>query len=262
MVTTAQFNAEVARAKAAEQALSDRITALEKPAPPPPTGIPPIPAATGREKLRHDFSKDGMGPFRILTYPNDHDYATDPSQLMRQYCRYVPTLTSIHDGYLDLSCVQANVNPAGRDAWSASFVGTFDGAKFTQSFSPPFTVSYCLRLAGGKAAWPGAWVYGTWLNGDLEVPDWPELIGGRVTANLHPGSFQIASQPVPAGWAVYSALVTPSSVSVSLDGVLVGQKAFTTKGPLGLFLDAKVGLGVPDASTGPVSLHCGWVVVE
>lgn len=282
MVTNAQFSAEVARAKAAEKALSDRITALEKPAPPPPppptppppppppSGIPAIPAGAGA-LFKWEF-KDGMGPFLPLTYPNDHSFDNEPTNFMRQYCKYVIDAGHIRivDGVLELVCDRnpAVASPASRDAWLAPFVGTFNDKteQFTKSFNPPFRVRQCLELvtAGNPAAWNSGWVYATWKNAanrDQEVPDWPEVIGGKVTANLHPGNYRIATETLPAGFHVYDSLVTAASISVLLDDKLAGQRAFGAKGPLGLFLDAKVGLAVPTA-TGPVIVRAAWITVD
>lgn len=271
LVTDSATAPAIAAAIAAHvAAMHTPIVVPPQPVPvPPPSGIPAIPAGTGT-LYRHDFATDGMGLFRALVYPNDHSYATDPSQLMRQYCKYVTDAAhiSVHDGYLDLLCDRnpAVSNPAALDAWLATFVGTFDGAKFTKSFTPPFHVRYCLDFGGAatKADWRTAWVYGTWLNRDLEVPDWPEVIGGKLTANLHsPGASQIASKAIPAGWAIYDAIVTPTSVAVGINGAMDTPVAWNVgTGPLGLFLDSKVGLATPDATTGSPRLKAAWITVD
>jgi hypothetical protein len=242
--------------------------------PPPTTSRPPIPAGAGT-LFRHDFATDGMGPFKILTYPNDHE---DDADLMLGWKRYGhpedgryltqkfvtdAVRTSVHDGYLDQLC---SLDPA-TNIWLASFAGTFDIAtnKFTKSFVPPFRVRWCIDLGGkaGKADWRGSWVYGSWLNRNLEVPDFPEVIGGKVTANLHPGRIQIASQPVPTGWTIYESIVLPTSVAVRLADKEVGKRDFNVgTGPLGLYIDSKVGLDFPDASTGSPRIKTAWVTVD
>lgn len=256
----------------------DPVVVTPPPIDPPPTtpGIPAIPPGWGSLFLKN-FADNKLDPFRILTYPNTHEGDADlmlgfieyghPEKGRYLTQKYVTDQITIKDGIADMLC---RLDPAS-GIWLASFMGTFDisgAGSFTKSFTPPFRVRWCLDLGGkaGRADWRGAWVYGTWKNKNLEVPDFPEIIGGKVTANLHGGpsgdKASIGSFAIPPGFAIYESLVLPNNVAVSIDGGTPKAKGWQVSGPLGLFLDSKVGLDYPDATTGSPRLRVAWVTVD
>lgn len=250
-VVAGTIDTDLTKAIAAHEA---KYHAAPAPIPTPPVGIPPV---QGGAKFVQNFAGGSLGPFKPQRWPDDH---IGQGQAMTEYSRYSNQSYSIHDGYLDMLCEKR-----ADGLWDASFLGTFDEATgFSYQFAPPAYVRWCADFGGSaaKADWSGCWEYGTWLNGDLEA-DWPETIGGKATGNLHsPDKGQIASVAIPTGWHVWGARFTTTSVSLDLDGTLIAQSAWTVKGPIGLFVDCKVGLAVPDATTGEPRLKVAWVTVD
>lgn len=243
------------------------VIVVPPPPPPPPTsGTPPIPVGYGT-KFKKNFADGTLTPFKILLYPNDHDYYTDPSQLMRQYCKYVADTEhiSVHDGYLDLKCTRnpAVANPAGKDAWLASFVGT--GLPTSPA---PYKFQYgtaraMARMNSGKAGWNTIWylVADSWSSPEI---DWAEVIGSKWTANLHGSSSdgQKVSKAMDENWHEFGIVKAPTYIAFTLDGVEVGRSNVAMSANMALLADSKVGLGTPDATTPTQWLNIAWWTVD
>lgn len=251
------------------------VAAPTPPPPPTPTPTPGLPTVIPGDLYTHDFSKDGMGAWRGLTYPNSHEADCDPMLGWKEYRnaakgrwltqKFVTDAEHIRivNGALELRCTPP---AAAGQPWLAAFAGTFDGGSFTKSFIPPILIRYWIEfdLAGQDCEWPGAWGYRTWLYGDAEIPDWPEVYGRRAHANLHqPGKAEFASIAIPTGWHMYGALVLPDQVAVSLDGTEIARKSWPVgTSPLGLFLDSKAGLAAPPASPKAFAMRVAGVSVS
>ena len=225
----------------------------------PRSDVPPIPAGYG-ELLRKDFGDGRLAPFRILTYPNDH-----PGDLMIQYGSFVtgPGNVSVHDGYLDL---RATRNALG--LWDQAFVGTGmtgDGTPATFQFQYG-TARAMARMNTGRGAWQSLWYLVADRWGAEEI-DWAELIGGRLTANVHGSNAdgQAASLPAfpPDEWHEYGITKAPTYIAFLLDGREVGRANVAMPAPMALLADAKVGLAVPDGTTpSTLFLQVAWWTVD
>ena len=171
-----------------------RIAALEGTTPPPPpSGLPVIPSGLG-SKLRVVPAVDGMGPFGIFRYPDDHIGGS--GQLMTVYTRYSNAyngakaadgsdLVSVHDGFIELRCVK---RPDG--LFDGAYIGSAGpkrGGSGTFTASPTATIRWWLQFSKGQAVWPTAWLYDV-LKWSANEIDWPEEYGGKIHGNLHPGS--------------------------------------------------------------------------
>ena len=249
-----------------------RIAALEGTTPPPPpSGLPVIPSGLG-SKLRVVPAVDGMGPFGIFRYPDDHIGGS--GQLMTVYTRYSNAyngvkaadgsdLVSVHDGFIELRCVK---RPDG--LFDGAYIGSAGpkrGGSGTFTASPTATIRWWLQFSKGQAVWPTAWLYDV-LKWSANEIDWPEEYGGKIHGNLHPGSAGI-SVALPSdcdtAWHEYRMDWTASGCTFYIDGTKVGTASGAVAGPMALVADAKIGLDTPNSSTPSATfLRIAGVTVE
>lgn len=265
--------------------LEKRVLALEKvpapapapvPTPPPPAvdAPPKVPAGYGSRFLKN-FADNKLAPFYKTAYPDDPSHVApgqkpgemQSGQYMTQWCRYTkaltdPALISVHDGYLDLGCRR---RPDGSGFFDGSFVTT-GMPKPTAAFSYPF-VRWMARFPTptGKADWRCLWL----LDGDswgAAEPDWPEVINGKMTANVHGPAVPSGVTPfaIPAGWHEWGTDMRQVGViKFTLDGVEKGRATASMPTVMALLADSKVGLAAPDASTPDMlRLHIAWATVD
>jgi hypothetical protein len=232
--------------------------------PPPPTGLPPIPAGYGTV-FKKDFSDGTLTPFVPQTHNNDH-----PGTLMVQYETFVTDSNhiSVHDGYLDLKCT-SNLN----GIWSSSMVGTYivNANPPTRTFDFQYgTVRWMARMNYGKGAWHGLWYWSLWnapdAGGSEPEIDWPELIQSRTTGNIHGTAFdgQIVNlAPPDDGWHEYKMVKTSTYIACFIDGVEKTRWNHTMTARQVLIADCKVGLEAPDGTTpSPLFVNVAWVTVD
>lgn len=212
---------------------------------PPSSGTPALPPGA---TLIKDFADGTLAPFKVQTYPNLH-----PTEPQVQYGDFVTDAAhiSIHDGYLDLRCTKP---VAGSTRWKQSMVSTaLEGTPYqsTLSLTAPVKLSFAARMNGGTGAWQAIWMMANVLNwSNPQEIDWAEVIGGRLTGNVHPNAAEFYALPMPdTSWHVITGDWQAAMVRALLDGVEVGRIARALPAPMGLLLDAKVGLTAPNAST-------------
>jgi Glycosyl hydrolases family 16 len=229
---------------------------------PPSGGIPPMPNGNLLEK---DFSDGSLGPFRKITYPNDH-----PNDAMSWACDYGTgtDVISVHDGYLD---VRAYPKAGGR--WNCGFLSTgMDGRGNGASFS--FTTGYvqfAAKMNIGYGTWQApVWLLNTvtcWCSAEIDVAE--VLENQRVTFNIHgPANASVASRANPGtGWHVYGVAKASDHVTFTMDGQVIGRWNGSMPDKMALLIDSKVGFKwanlYPNGSTpDPTYARVGWVTVS
>lgn len=246
----------------------------------PPSGIPKLPAGFGTI-LRKDFADGHLGypgdPSRPLLvaqdYPNVHEGDQDPMLgwdpakpkgsrdrfLVQAYstaARYV----SVHDGFLDLLAEKVGAS------YVAALVSSFAKADATKRL---FDFQYgILRVMGrilafdatGKeiapagAAWhTPSWAWDGWRKPEIDVA---EVIGGKLTANLHYGTSdsRIYTGTIPAGWHSFGLVRTATYIAGLLDEAEIWRKTIAIPERMAFVADSKYGLASPGPST-PASLR-------
>lgn len=239
-------------------------TAAPTPTAPPSGGMPPLPQA---DLLRKDFSDGSLYPFRVIDYPNDH-----PSDAMSYACDYKTdsSVVSVHDGYLNLRAY-----PVTGGRWNCGFVSTgMDGNGHGASFSVKYGyVQFAAKLNVGYATWQApVWLLNTvtgWNSAEIDVA---EVIGGRLTYNLHgTTNSQIASTAAPSDlastWHVFGVAKSSDHITFLMDGKVIGRWNGTMTDPMALLADSKVGFkwdGIyPNGSTpDPTWVKLAWITVS
>jgi len=245
-------------------------TAQPTAAPPPPAaptaGLPRIDPAYGTA-FRKVFTDGTFGPFRVLTYPDDH--IGGGGQFMTVYNRFSngARQASVHDGYLDLRATRRSDG-----LWDAVMVGTSQGGN-----GPTFgygVFRYWLRFNVGPATWQCAWLYDTTSWSATEI-DFPEMLENlSLTAHvLGQGSGGKYGIPKPSSLATvfheFKVERRASFVAFSIDGVEVARvNGSMPSSKLAILLDSKVGFpwtsnGAPSGDTPDVTyLHVAAVTVD
>lgn len=221
----------------------------------------------GGDLLRKSFGDGTLGPFRKITYPNDH-----PGDAMGYACDYGTgtDVISVHDGYLDVRAY-----PKGGGRWACGFLSTgMDGRGNGASYS--FTTGYvqfAARANVGYATWQAPiWLLNTvttWGSAEIDVA---EVIRNRLTFNLHGNvSMQVASVAPPADfgtrWHVFGVAKARDHITFTMDGDVIGRWNGSMPDPMALLVDSKVGFqwdGIyPNGSTpNPTYAHVAWVTVS
>ena len=235
-----------------------------KPTATPSVAVPPMPQA---DLLRKDFSDGKLWPFRVVDYVNDH-----PSDPMAYACDYQTdsSVARVHNGYLEL---RAYARGDGR--WNCGFVSTgMDGRGNGASFSFKYGyMQFAVKMNVGHATWQApVWLLNTvtgWHAAEIDVA---EVIGGRLTYNLHGvGNVHVASHAPPSGlsskWHVFGVAKDNDHITFVMDGKVVGRWKGSMPDPMALLADAKVGIpwdGVyPNGSTPDTTwVKLAWVTVS
>jgi hypothetical protein len=223
------------------------------PPPPPPSGLPYINPSYGT-LFRKVFTDGTFGPFKVLTYPDDH--IGGAGQFMTVYNRFSngAQQASVHDGYLDLRATRRSDG-----LWNAAFVGTsFQGNGPTFGYG---VYRFWLRFNIAPQTWQAAWLYDTTSWSATEI-DFPEVLeGDSLTAHvLGSGAGGLYGFPRPATLASsfheFTIERRPTYVAYSIDGVQVGRiNGSMPASKLAILFDSKVGwpwagaAGAPSAST-------------
>ena len=228
---------------------------------PPSGGIPPMPNGNLLEK---SFADGTLGPFRKITYPNDH-----PNDAMSWACDYGTgtDVISVHDGYLD---VRAYPKAGGR--WNCGFLSTgMDGRGNGASFS--FTTGYvqfAAKVNIGYGTWQAPlWLLNTvtcWCSAEIDIAE--VLENQRLTFNIHgPANVSVASRANPGtGWHVYGVAKASDHVTFTMDGQVIGRWNGSMPDKMALLIDSKVGFKwanmYPNGSTpDPTFARVAWVTV-
>lgn len=241
--------------------------AAPPPPPPPPAGLPAINPAYGTV-FRKVFTDGTMGPFRVLTYPDDH--IGGAGQFMTVFNRYSngARQTSVHNGYLDLRATRR-----ADGLWDAALVGTSQGGN-----GPTFgygVYRYWLSFNVGPQTWQAAWLYDTTSWSATEI-DFPEMLENQsLTAHvLGQGAGATYGLPRPANLATvfheFKVERRATFIAFSIDGVEVTRLfGAMPASKLAILLDSKVGFpwqgaaGVPGGSTPAVTyLHVAAITVD
>jgi hypothetical protein len=240
------------------------------PTPKPPADPPAnsdIPAMPAGDLLRKSFSDGSLGPFRAITYPNDH-----PGDAMGYACDYKTGsgVISVHDGYLDV-----RAKPGTGNRWDCGFLSTgMDGNGHAASFSfKTGYVQFAARLNVGFATWQAPlWLLNTVSGWNSAEIDCAEVIGGKLTFNIHgPANVQVAGRNAPANldtdWHVFGIAKASDHVTFTMDGNEVGTWHGSMPDPMALLIDSKVGFqwdGIyPNSQTPrPAYAHVAWVTVS
>lgn len=238
-----------------------------------PTAAPPAPATAGLPTIdpsygtlfRKVFTDGKLGPFRVLTYPDDHIGGS--GQDMTVFNRYSngAAQLSVHGGYLDLRCTRRSDG-----LWDAVLVGTSQGGN-----GPTFgygVYRFWLRFNAAPATWQAAWLYDTTSWSATEI-DFPEMLeNGSLTAHVlgqgagakygiaHPGS-------IGSIFHEYTVERRASFVAFSIDGREVARvNGSMPSSKLAILLDSKVGFpwaaGPSGSTPGTVYLHVAAVTVD
>lgn len=233
----------------------------------PTAGLPTIDPAYGT-LLRKVFTDGTYGPFRVLTYPDDHIGGS--GQFMTVYNRFSngSRQASVHNGYLDL-----RATPRADGLWDAVLMGTSQGGN-----GPTFgygVFRYWLRFNAAPATWQCAWLYDTTSWSATEI-DFPEMLESQsLTAHvLGQGAGATYGIPKPANLATvfheFKVERRASFVAFSIDGVEVARVTGNMPGSrLAVLLDSKVGFpwagaaGAPGGDTPNLTyLHVAAVTVD
>lgn len=245
-------------------------TAVPTAPPPPPTvptaGLPTIDPAYGT-LFRKVFTDGTFGPFRVLTYPDDH--IGGGGQYMTVYSRFSngSRQASVHGGYLDL-----RATPRADGLWDAALVGTSQGGN-----GPTFgygVYRFWLRFNAAPATWQAAWLYDTTSWSATEI-DFPEMLENQsLTAHVlgqGAGAKYGIAKPshLASVFHEYKIERRASFVAFSIDGVEVARVNGSMPGSkLAILLDSKVGFGwtaagAPSGSTPDLTyLHVAAVTVD
>ncbi len=238
---------------------------------PVPTDPPPlasdIPAMPSADLLRKSFADGDLGPFRPITYVNDH-----PGNPMGYACDYKTGtgVISVHDGYLDV-----RAKPGTGSRWDCGYLSTGmdgNGHGATFSFKTGY-VQFAARMNVGYATWQTPiWLNNTvscWCSAEIDAA---EVISGRLTFNIHgPANVGVASRSVPANldtnWHIFGIAKDTDHVTFTMDGNVVGTWHGSMPDPMALMIDSKVGFqwdGIyPNANTPrPAYAHLAWVTVS
>lgn len=243
-------------------------TAIPTTAPPPKpaAGLPTIDPSYGTI-FRKVFTDGTFGPFRVLTYPDDHIGGS--GQFMTVYNRFSngARQASVHDGYLDL-----RATPRGDGLWDAALVGTSQGGN-----GPTFgygVYRFWLRFNAAPATWQSAWLYDTTSWSATEI-DFPEMLENMsLTAHvLGQGAGAAYGLPRPSNLASvfheFKVERRATFVAFSIDGAEVARvNGSMPNTRLAILLDSKVGFGWtadggPSGSTPELTyLHVAAVTVD
>lgn len=241
-------------------------TALPTAKPPAPAtaGLPTIDASYGT-LFRKVFTDGKVGPFRVLTYPDDHIGGS--GQDMTAFNRYSNGAgqVSVHNGYLDLRCTRRSDG-----LWDAVLVGTSQGGN-----GPTFgygVYRFWLRFNVAPATWQAAWLYDT-TNWSATEIDFPEMLENlSLTAHvLGQGSGAKYNIPRPSGigsvFHEYTVERRASFVAFSIDGKEVARvNGSMPSSKLAILLDSKVGFpwaaGPSGSTPDTVYLHVAAVTVD
>ena len=230
----------------------------------PAAGLPNISPAYGTV-MRKVFTDGTMGPFRVLTYPDDH--IGGAGQFMTVFNRYSLANATVHDGYLDLRATRR-----ADGLWNATLVGTSqDGNGPTFGYG---VFRYWLRFNVGHATWQCAWLYDTTSWSATEI-DFPEMLENLSMAahvlGQGAGSKYGIARPGDLANVFHEFKVErrASFVAFSIDGVEVARvNGAMPASKLAILLDSKVGFpwissGAPSGSTpNSVYLHIAAVTVD
>jgi hypothetical protein len=237
------------------------------PPPPPAAGLPDIPASYG-SVFRKVFTDGTMGPFRVLTYPDDH--IGQDGQYWTGYNRFSngANQASVHNGYLDLRATRRSDG-----LWDAVLVGTSQGGN-----GPTFgygVFRYWLSFNIAPATWQAAWLYDTTSWSSTEI-DFPEMLENQsLTAHvLGSGAGGAYGLPRPANLGTvfheFKVERRATFVAFSIDGAEVARvNGAMPSSKLAILLDSCVGFpwmgaaGAPSGSTpGTVYLHVAAITVD
>ena len=232
----------------------------------PTAGLPTIDPAYGT-LFRKVFTDGTFGPFRVLTYPDDH--IGGGGQYMTVYNRFSngARQASVHDGYLDL-----RATPRGDGLWDAALVGTSQGGN-----GPTFgygVYRFWLRFNAAPATWQCAWLYDTTSWSATEI-DFPEMLENQsLTAHVlgqGAGAKYGIGKPshLASVFHEYTVERRATFVAFSIDGVEVARvNGSMPSSKLAILLDSKVGFGwtasgAPSGSTPDLTyLHVAAVTVD
>ena len=207
----------------------------------PTAGLPKIDASYGT-LFRKVFTDGTLGPFKVLTYPDDHIGGS--GQYMTVYNRFSngARQTSVHDGYLDLRATRRSDG-----LWNAALVGTSQGGN-GRTFGYG-VYRFWLRFNAAPATWQCAWLYDTTSWSATEI-DFPEMLENlSLTAHVlgqGAGAKYGIAKPSHIGsiFHEYKIERRASFVAFSIDGVEVARvKGSMPSGKLAILLDSKVGFG-------------------
>lgn len=235
-----------------------------------PQGVPTIPGAYGTV-FRKVFTDGTLAPFQILTYPDAH--IGQPGQYMTVFNRFSngASLTSVHNGYLDLRAVR---QPSG-SLWNAAFVGTsFNGNDTAHTWGYGI-FRWWARFNVGPGTWQSGWLYDTTNWSAIEI-DWPEMLESRNLAGhvIGPGAGSDNGNTIPSDIATafhcFKIERRSTFVAFSIDEVEVGRVTNSMPSdPLAILLDSKVGFPwtgstgqITTATPNPAFFHVAAVTVD
>lgn len=234
---------------------------------PTPSGLPIIPASYGTV-FRKVFTDGTLGPFKILTYPDDHIGGSGQYMTVFTRFRTAPS-ASLHDGYLDLRATRQSSG----SLWDGTLVGTSQ-----DNSGPTFgygVYRFWLSFNVGPGTWQSAWLYDTTTWSATEI-DFPEMLE-NLNLTYHvlgqgAGSKYGLSQPADLATTFHEFKVERRAtfVAFSIDGVEVGRiTASMPSTKLAILLDSKVGFGwmgatgqITALTPNPTFLHVAAVTVD
>jgi hypothetical protein len=215
--------------------------------------------------LRKSFADGTLGPFRKITYPNDHP--TDPMSWACDYGTGTDVI-SVHDGYLD---IRAYPKTGGR--WNCGFLSTgMDGKGNGASFSFQYGyVQFAAKVNIGYGSWQAPiWLLNTvtcWCSAEVDVAE--VLENQKVTFNIHgPTNASVGSRANPGtGWHVYGVAKAPDRITFYMDGNVIATWTGKMPDRMALLADSKVGFQwanlYPNSTTpDPSYVHLAWVTVD
>lgn len=207
MTLTTQLNAEIARAKAAEKALSDRLAKLET-APPPPTTV---------YTFEDNFDGAALKPAWVsLLGPGDPGDRLD-TDVMGNLSQ-----VTLANGIATIA-VERKATPSGRP-FAGAMMATY--GTFSQKYG---TWEARVRYDEAKGTWPSWFLLPVGMKGPFPEIDVFEAYGdaaclgpNAVTQTIHRAAgdnvMKIASNT--SGWRTYKIVWTATKVEFYIDGAL------------------------------------------
>lgn len=224
--------------------------------------VPPV-ITPPKLLLDHVFSRDGMGPWKPQTYPNAH-----PGDLMVKYGDFVTDAAHINLTEGPFLTLRAD-RPSVGARWRHAMVTTgLEGSPYKSTFSYQYgVVTTVAAMNVGVGAWASSWQLAnvtTWS--DPAEIDMFELIGQRITANLHGSKSngqKLSVAPFPSTeFHAYTTIKTPTYIAFAIDEKEIARVPVAMPSVMALLLDNKVGLTAPDASTPNLFLKIERVTVS